>query len=69
MLARYGTVVILPYNQGSSSVESMAGDIKAAVEARAASGLLSLLMCSAVSFLTAVCLHQARPCSYCVQLY
>ena len=34
MLARYGTVVTVPYKQGSSSVESMAGDIKAAVEAK-----------------------------------
>ena len=33
MLARYGTVVTVPYNQGSS-IESMAGDIKAAVEAK-----------------------------------
>ena len=34
MLARYGTVVIVIFKQGSSSVESMAGDIKAAVEAK-----------------------------------
>ena len=37
MLARYGTVVDVPYKQGSSSVESMAGDIKAAVEAKTGS--------------------------------
>ena len=29
MLENYGTVVTVPYKQGSSSVESMAGDIKA----------------------------------------
>ena len=34
MLERYGIVVTVPYNQGSSSAESMAGDIKAAVEAK-----------------------------------
>ena len=33
MLARYGTVVSVLYNKGSS-VDSMAGDIKAAVEAK-----------------------------------
>ena len=34
MLERYGPVVTVPYKQGSSSVEGMAGDIKAAVEAK-----------------------------------
>ncbi|KAL3149830.1 hypothetical protein ABBQ38_013651 [Trebouxia sp. C0009 RCD-2024] len=34
MLGRYGTVVTVPNNPDHSSVESMAGDIKAAVEAR-----------------------------------
>ncbi|KAL3149842.1 hypothetical protein ABBQ38_013663 [Trebouxia sp. C0009 RCD-2024] len=34
MLGRYGTVVTSPYNSNHSSVESMAGDIKAAVEAK-----------------------------------
>ena len=34
MLGCYGTVVTVPYQQGSSSVESMAGAIKAAVEAK-----------------------------------
>ena len=38
MLARHGTVVDIPYSQASSSVESMAGDVKAAVEAK--TGLL-----------------------------
>ena len=34
MLERFGTVVTVPYNPDSSSVESMAGAIKAAVEAK-----------------------------------
>ena len=34
MLGRYGTMVTVPYQRGSSSVESMAGDIRAAVEAK-----------------------------------
>ncbi|KAL3149759.1 hypothetical protein ABBQ38_013585 [Trebouxia sp. C0009 RCD-2024] len=34
MLGRYGTVVTIPYKRGSSSVESMAGAINAAVEAK-----------------------------------
>ena len=34
MLERYGTVVMVPYQQGSSSASSMAADIRAAVEAR-----------------------------------
>ena len=34
MLGRYGTVVTIPYRPGSGSEESMAGDIKAAVEAQ-----------------------------------
>ncbi|KAL3149827.1 hypothetical protein ABBQ38_013648 [Trebouxia sp. C0009 RCD-2024] len=34
MLGRYGTVVTIPYNPNHSSVESMAGAIKAAVEAK-----------------------------------
>ena len=34
MLERYGTVVIIPYNTGTSSVESMAVAIKAAVEGK-----------------------------------
>ncbi|KAL3149781.1 hypothetical protein ABBQ38_013607 [Trebouxia sp. C0009 RCD-2024] len=33
MLGRHGTVVTVPYKQGSSSVESMAGAVEAAVEA------------------------------------
>ncbi|KAL3149784.1 hypothetical protein ABBQ38_013610 [Trebouxia sp. C0009 RCD-2024] len=34
MLGRYGTVVTVPYKQGRSSMESMAGAIKEAVEAK-----------------------------------
>ncbi|KAL3149785.1 hypothetical protein ABBQ38_013611 [Trebouxia sp. C0009 RCD-2024] len=34
MLGRYGTVVTVPYKQGRSGVERMAGAIKAAVEAK-----------------------------------
>ncbi|KAL3146654.1 hypothetical protein ABBQ32_000882 [Trebouxia sp. C0010 RCD-2024] len=34
MLRRYGTVAIIFYNPDKSSAESMAGDIKAAVEAK-----------------------------------
>ncbi|KAL3146607.1 hypothetical protein ABBQ32_000841 [Trebouxia sp. C0010 RCD-2024] len=34
MLGRYGAVVTIPYKQGRSSVESMAGVIKAAVEGK-----------------------------------
>ena len=34
MLARYGTFVTVRYNPNHSNVESMAGDIKAAVEAK-----------------------------------
>ena len=34
MLGWHGTVVTVPYKQGRSSVESMAGAIKAAVEAK-----------------------------------
>ena len=34
LLARYGTVVTIPYNPDSSTAENMADDIKAAVEAR-----------------------------------
>ncbi|KAL3149805.1 hypothetical protein ABBQ38_013630 [Trebouxia sp. C0009 RCD-2024] len=34
MLGRYGAVVTVPYKQGRSSVESMAGAIEAAVEAK-----------------------------------
>ncbi|KAL3149829.1 hypothetical protein ABBQ38_013650 [Trebouxia sp. C0009 RCD-2024] len=34
MLARYGTVVTVPYSRGTSNAESMAGDIKALVEAK-----------------------------------
>ena len=34
MLARYGTVVTIPYNPDMSNAEGMAGDIKAAVEAK-----------------------------------
>ena len=34
LLGRYVTVVTIPYRPGSSSVDSMAGDIKAAVEAQ-----------------------------------
>ena len=34
MLGRYGTLVTVPYKLESSSVESMAGAIKAAVEAK-----------------------------------
>ena len=41
LLARYGTVVAIPYNPGTSNVESMAVDIKAAVEAQAGLSLNS----------------------------
>ena len=34
MLARYGTLVAIPYSPGNSTAESMAGDIKAAVEVK-----------------------------------
>ena len=34
LLARYGTVVTIPYNPDSSTAESMAEDIRAAVEAK-----------------------------------
>ena len=34
MLGQYGTVVTVPYKQGSSTASSMAVDIRAAVEAR-----------------------------------
>ena len=34
LLARYGTVLAIPYHPDISTAESMAGDIKAAVEAK-----------------------------------
>ena len=34
MLGRYGTVVTVAYSPGKSNVESMAGAVKAAVEAK-----------------------------------
>ncbi|KAL3149763.1 hypothetical protein ABBQ38_013589 [Trebouxia sp. C0009 RCD-2024] len=34
MLGRYGTVVAIPYKQGTSSLENMAGAVKTAVEAK-----------------------------------
>ena len=34
LLVRYGTAVTIPYNPDSSTVESMAADMKAAVEAK-----------------------------------
>ena len=63
MLGHHGTVLVIPFNQGRSSVESVAGDIKAAVEAKTSLPLDAFRY--GHGELPAVCLLLARPCLHC----